>query len=177
MTQDEIDKAAEGRYVISEAGCWIWQGKKNHKGYGYVSVCGNTIGAHRLSFLLHRGPIPKGLEVMHTCDIPACINPEHLMLGTTKDNARDCVRKGRKPFQKNRELARRCREVQIGEKNSFSRLSEDDIIQIRQYSLSGLSQRQIAARFGVTQTNIGYILRGETWKSVPLPSAPEAESK
>lgn len=81
--------------------CWLWTGATAHKGYGYIgigSVVNGTrrnIHTHRLSYILCRGDIPRGLFVLHSCDTPACVNPSHLFLGTNSDNMQDCSAKGR----------------------------------------------------------------------------------
>ena len=79
-------------------GCWLWQGSRNNKGYGQLSKGGRSGGSvltHRYSWEIHNGPIPDGLCVCHRCDNPPCVNPEHLFLGTYKDNAVDRRDKGR----------------------------------------------------------------------------------
>jgi hypothetical protein len=76
-------------------GCWIWIKSKDEDGYGNAWHEGKKIAAHRLSFKLNVGDIPKGMFVCHTCDTPSCINPEHLFLGTPKDNTKDMINKGR----------------------------------------------------------------------------------
>lgn len=78
-----------------ESGCWIWKGWCSRLGYGSVSVKGRAWPVHRLTYTLFKGEIPKGLQACHTCDIPACCNPEHIFLGTAADNARDAQSKGR----------------------------------------------------------------------------------
>jgi HNH endonuclease len=88
------DRFHEKYEPITESGCWIWLGAET-KGYGTIKHNGATVSAHRVSYLLHRGPIPNGLWVLHRCDTPLCVNPEHLFLGTPLDNERDKISKGR----------------------------------------------------------------------------------
>lgn len=85
------------RYVVRRPlGCWEWTGPTVRDGYGVVNSYGRRgIGAHRASWIVHRGTIPPGLHVLHRCDNPPCTNPDHLFLGTTKDNVRDLWDKGR----------------------------------------------------------------------------------
>jgi hypothetical protein len=83
-------------YVVDAAtGCWEWQGRKNDNGYGMLTVDGVETYAHRHFFALEHGPIPEGMKACHTCDNPPCVNPAHLFLGTTRDNAVDASAKGR----------------------------------------------------------------------------------
>lgn len=85
-----------GRVKKTISGCWLWQGCVNTTGYGMVSWAGRkNIVAHRLSWTIVNGPIPEGLNALHKCDTPRCVNPEHIFLGTQKDNAADCLAKGR----------------------------------------------------------------------------------
>jgi len=78
--------------------CWIWKGALSSKGYGSFSFNRKTTLAHRYSFLIHKGPIPDGAVICHTCDIPSCVNPEHLWAGTNSENTRDMFNKGREPI-------------------------------------------------------------------------------
>jgi hypothetical protein len=81
--------------VVKTKTCWFWGGTRNVDGYGRVRINGKSDGAHRVSYEYHIGPIPKGLYVCHKCDCPPCVNPDHLFLGTARDNARDKIAKGR----------------------------------------------------------------------------------
>lgn len=93
-------KSLEERFwekVQKSSGCWLWMAAKANYGYGVINL-GTGLGlvrAHRLSWAMHNGPVPEGREVCHRCDVPACVNPAHLFLGTHGDNMRDMVKKGR----------------------------------------------------------------------------------
>ena len=84
------------------SGCWVWTGSGNSNDYGVLHVTGQRWMAHRLAFVLTKGAIQDDLLVCHTCDVPPCLNPDHLFLGTTKDNVADSLRKGRFKGQGNR---------------------------------------------------------------------------
>lgn len=77
------------------SGCWLWTAYTLPKGYGRIKVDGKAVLAHRVSHELHVGPIPEGLHVLHRCDTPSCVNPDHLFLGTPQDNMTDKMQKGR----------------------------------------------------------------------------------
>ena len=85
-----------------EKGCWLWVARKNAGGYGTFKADSKSLLAHRVSYELYVGEIPDGMCVCHKCDTPACVNPQHLFLGSHKDNAVDCVQKGRRADQKGR---------------------------------------------------------------------------
>lgn len=90
----------KSRSDLTESGCWIWRGAKNHNGYGIMlGPNRKTCRAHRRCLEVQQGnPIPSGMEVCHTCDNPSCVNPAHLWVGTTSDNAIDKTQKGRNPI-------------------------------------------------------------------------------
>lgn len=83
---------------IPEAGCWLWTAS-TAKGYGQIRIGGKSTSTHRAAYEAFKGPIPTGLHVCHRCDTPICINPDHLFLGTPRDNAQDKVAKGRAAAQ------------------------------------------------------------------------------
>lgn len=78
-------------------GCWIWTGHTYSNGYGVLKVFGKDVSAHRYSYQLHKGPIPDGMEILHSCDVRGCINPDHLRVGTHQENMAEAAERGRMP--------------------------------------------------------------------------------
>lgn len=131
--------------------CWEWQRGRHPNGYGACKIAGiSTNKAHRIAWILTRGQIPEGLYVCHRCDNPPCCNPNHLFLGTQKDNIMDNVLKGRQ----------------------HKKLSEKDIIEIRRKcTIEGVSQAKIAKQFDLCRQAVSQIVAGERWAWVEyLPS-------
>jgi hypothetical protein len=126
--------------------CWLWRGPVNRKGYGFVSRrhYGESL-AHRYSWLVYKGPVPLGLCVLHRCDIAACVNPDHLFLGTKADNNTDLYAK---------------RRFAIGEKNGQSKLTREMVAQIRE---AQGTQRSIAEKFGISQSGVSRIKNLQVW--------------
>ena len=139
--------------VNNETGCWEWMACKGRHGYGHLRYKGPVVLAHRLSYTMWRGPIPKGKCVLHHCDNRGCVNPQHLFVGTREDNMRDAMAKGR--------IAR-------GELHVHSVLNEDDVRDIRRRLANAETQVSIARDYGVCGNAIWSIARGRTWKHVPL---------
>lgn len=139
-------------------GCIIWKGTTEAGGYGQIGRGRRGSGmvrAHRLAWEFANGPIPDGLCVLHKCDVRRCVNPEHLFLGTKKDNAQDMLRKGR------------ARHVpHLGEDNGTAKLTEQDVQKVRKRHGNGETHVAIAASLGVRPTAIWSIVHGKSWKHV-----------
>lgn len=91
--------------ITSGVECWLWSGAARPSGHGVFWLNGMLDSAYRFSYMLHKGPIPKGASVLHTCDNGRCVNPEHLYIGSQKENMQDCLRKGRNE----RTLRKKCK--------------------------------------------------------------------
>jgi hypothetical protein len=150
------------KYVRKGDGCWEWTGAKPNGRYGTLHLGGpvrRTGLAHRISWMIHFGPIPDGLCVLHRCDNPGCVRPDHLFLGTKGDNNRDAVAKNR-----HRSVARERPELMLrGERHPAARLTERDVIAIR---LSSCGPHELATTYAVTYQNIMAILTRKTWRHV-----------
>lgn len=132
------------------SGCLIWLASLNGNGYGQVRYEGRNHLSHRLFYKKQFGSIPDGVCVLHRCDNRACVNPEHLFLGTRDDNQKDMAKKGR---WKNK--------VFEGEQNGFAKLTEVQVLEIR---ATGGLQREIAEQYGITQTAVSAIKRRAAWR-------------
>lgn len=132
-------------------GCWDWVGNKHKQGYGKISFMGKATLAHRISYELFVGPIPKKMMVCHTCDNPSCVNPDHLFTGRAIDNMHDKINKGRH------------KGASKGEDHHNSKLTDSDIQMIRE---SEKTQYELAQELGVSQSHICQIRRYQRWQHV-----------
>ena len=146
--------------------CWVWTGACNRVGYGHLFWGGEWWLAHRLSWFLTKGQIPKGMLVCHRCDNPCCVNPDHLFLGTQSDNLRDSVKKGRWNNGDRHWTRRHPEKVTCGSSHWNAKLTDSSAREILQMAMSGHSQRALAKRFGVSPRTIQDLLRGATWKHI-----------
>lgn len=146
------------------SGCWLWDEHWNPAGYGMMWTNGRLVLAHRLSWELHNGPIPGGMCILHRCDTPACVNPDHLRLGTRAENRADCVTKGRQRAGR-------------GERNRGAKVTAETVQAIRAALDLCESQASIGRRFGLTQASISRIRHGVTWGWLPAPTASGKDNK
>lgn len=152
-----VRRLANGIDEPREDGCWNWTRTTNGSGYGMLTVAGRMVYAHRLAYELSHGAVPDGLHVLHSCDNPRCINPDHLSAGTRSQNMKECSERGR---------ARIPKPIKRGEENGAAKLQEVDIRSIRRLLVKGATQQSIADRFGVTQRTISDIKLGKKWGHV-----------
>lgn len=142
-------------YTLNIGGCWLWHRGKLWWGHGRFNdkMHGRAVGAHRYMYALANGPIPDGKVVMHECDTPACVNPDHLRLGTPSENSKDCTQKGRRAK---------------GSGNGRAKLTDSDVAAIR------LSYKRrdpecgaaaLGRKFGVSSVMISLIARGKNWRN------------
>ena len=131
--------------------CWEWTASKA-KGYGKIYRDGKLTAAHRLSWEFRHGEIPAGLHILHKCDNPACVNPEHLFTGTQLDNLADMREKGRQV---------------LGVTHGNAKLTKAQVIEIRlRYAAGGVTQAQLGANYGVTKSLISVIVLFKGWRHI-----------
>jgi hypothetical protein len=147
------------RTKVDVAGCWLWTRGTDKEGYGSARVNYEMIRAHRAAWIIFRGPIPAGLLVCHRCDVPRCCNPEHLFLGTTKDNLNDARIKGRKPWGVVVSERARAR----GERNGKAKLSVEKILLIR---ASQMSSKKLAPNIQISASVIRKVRQRKLWAHV-----------
>jgi len=142
-------------WTAGEVCCHLWTAAVDRDGYGRIKVDGKMEQAHRIAWeLKNNGPVPDGKCVLHECDNPLCVNPDHLFDGTHADNMLDMVEKDRQPR---------------GEQHGGHKLTEEDVRQTRRwYDAGGMTPKEIAKTLGVSYWTIYDVLRGVTWKHVTL---------
>lgn len=136
--------------VNKSSDCWEWQGSLNTYGYGQVRLNQKQKLVHRVSWEWANGTtIPKGLWCLHRCDNRRCVRPDHLFIGTVQDNVDDMVLKGRGPK---------------GSRNGLSKLTDQQVIEMRQRHQSGESFSAIARDYSITPENVSFICKRLTWR-------------
>jgi hypothetical protein len=143
--------------IVGDDECWLWIAGKNHNGYGQFRYKNKMVTAHRMAWFLKFGEIPKdgtphGICILHKCDTPLCVNPNHLFKGTVQDNNKDKTEKGRQSHIG-------------GEEHHQAKLKESQVIQIRQiYKVGGISCKSVAEQFKVSESLVTQIVRGSIWR-------------
>lgn len=130
----------------NEKGCWLYT-KLIMKGCGHINIKGIKVPAHRISYEIHNGEIPKGMYICHKCDVRACVNPEHLFIGTHQDNMNDKVKKNR----------------------AGRKLNYQQVINIKKRLLTGDSDLSISKEFNVNRQTINKIKLNQSWSHVTMP--------
>ena len=160
--KDLVWERVEKRFwakVNKTDGCWLWtgclSGNRRSAGQPQFRIANKTFYSHRVVWEMTYGDIPAGLNVLHKCDIPFCVNPEHLFLGTQADNIRDMDAKGRR---KNPNF--------YGELNGYHKLTDIKVVEIRRLSSLGVPQRQIARGFHVSQYAVWAVINRKTWRHI-----------
>lgn len=136
--------------LVDENGCWIWQRAVFYTGYPQIKIARKTSYAHRASYEVFKGQIPRGLNVCHKCDIRLCINPEHLFLGTDLDNERDKKSKMRHVY---------------GTKNGRAILNENKVVFIRRlYKTGNFMIKELAIIYNLSPSGMAKVVNCRTWK-------------
>lgn len=171
LTQEERARFWAKAEPEPNTGCWIWLGAINERGYGSFWFDGRTWRAPRLALELASGqPIATGRQACHRCDFPRCINPDHLFPGTKSENQQDAVHKGRHWAQRNSlEASRKMAEFnhknpRRGGRSTSAKLTLAQVQEIRErYKRGGISQDRLAAEYGVSQSQVSFIILGQRW--------------
>lgn len=167
--KDSIINRFNKKTCVNQNGCIDWIAAVSKKGYGVLGIGSRldnsrkVIYAHRLSFEIHKGSIPNGMQVCHTCDRPVCVNPEHLFLGTPKDNSQDMVRKGHAAMKKG-EIPLQFLQNIVEKRNA--KLTVEKVIHIKKLLLDNVHYLSIAKEYGVSPACISDIKRNATWKNI-----------
>lgn len=155
IDKSDIDKVtkrfADKTTQDPTTGCSLWTAYAASSGHGRFGIGRNVYWAHRVSWEIYRGPIPDGLCVCHKCDTPACVNPDHLFLGTQKDNLDDMTKKGRD-------------RKAVGSENGRSKLNSERVAEIKARIVNGDMLKDIAFDHGVDKSTVSQIKRGLIWK-------------
>lgn len=162
-TPPEVDAASFWRRATTGEGCWTWQEGVGGRGYGRVHGAAYgvpTTLAHRVAWVLAGNPDPGELCVLHHCDNPPCIRPDHLFLGTRGDNSADMMQKGRHRVSRNPEHFTK------GSRNGRAKLAEEQVVELRKRAIAGEHYSTLAAAYGITPSRANGIILGNGWRHI-----------
>lgn len=144
----------ESKFEVVDSGCWEWRGSRNKSGRGNFSLKGLRLYASHVAWMLYKlEGVPSGKFVLHTCDNPPCVNPEHLYLGTQSDNMQDVWDRNRRPRQR-------------GSKSPSAKLSETQVRELREErSRRGTSTPKLAKKYGISKSQAWNIVSESQWRS------------
>ena len=162
-----LERFQEKILLDKNTGCWLWVGSRLKKsGYGKFWHRGRKVFAHRISYELHKGPLPPGMQALHDCDNTSCVNPDHLHAGTQKDNQQEMVKRGRAAFG-DRNGSRAHPECLVrGECHHKAKLTAAQVRQIRKKRSLGQKLQVIADQYHVSDVLIRLICQRKIWKHV-----------
>lgn len=146
---EKIDKGPHPK------GCWLWTGAKENHGYGHFRHGSKDYRAHRYGYQLAKGPIPKGMHVLHSCDVMPCVNPAHLRLGTHAENMADCKAKGRQTY---------------GERNPSATMTAETALKLRaEYRRTARNRsnaKELAAKYGIRYATVAAVIARRSWRHI-----------
>lgn len=183
LSQSDLDRFWRSFVPAELDSCWVWRKTVASTGYGFFPIKGKYFGAHRVSWIVFRGQIQNGLWVLHKCDNPTCVNPNHLFLGTPADNTADMVSKGRQARGERHRSVTSPETLAWGDKNGMRKhpeavrrgmaamnhkLSDEDVRDIKSRIASGKHGigAALAREYGVSQEKISQIKLNKSWRHI-----------
>jgi len=157
------------RVDTATSGCWLWQGAQDANGYGRFKSDYGVVLAHRFAYELWVGPVGAGLCVLHRCDTPACVRPDHLFVGTKADNTADMMAKGRNRNGSVVGMTRRGNHYELqarGEKIGAAKMTADSVRNLRTDRAGGLTMAQLADKYGLSMATVHSIVHRRYWAHI-----------
>lgn len=145
------EKVNKNGPLLIDTKCWEWTGAKKKAGYGFIGLNYKNYYAHRLAYEFYYKVLPKEQHVLHKCDNPSCVNPEHLFLGSQVDNMKDMNLKNRHA---------------VGEKTNINKLTDKEVIEIRNKYSSGIPNKTLCKEYNVSHATIHRVVYKKLWKHI-----------